>query len=266
MYAFSSSRRLIRRVLSRRRRGSNEPRLRLSADFRRFIPPIAHTLVHHHHYTNAPRNYSFRRPKQTNDPPAMIFDPRRRTWRWSRTCAERSLFFSLFFLSFRPKKTDVAFRCRKTCTRFFLIKVNRIVEPRRWSRTKEENRFFYMKYKYERNTQILMRVYFSIEQINDSRRGGRVQRDRSFSPFSFFLFARETKNRGLFRCCKILTRVHISSIEVKKDGRQPNRRCRRWSQTKEENLFPPPPFSFYTKYKNETNRDVFLYIFFYRAN
>lgn len=127
----------------------------------------------------------------------MIFDPLRRTWRWSRTCAERSLFFSLFFLSFRPKKTDVAFRCRKTCTRFFLIKVNRIVEPRRWSRTKEENRFFYMKYKYERNTQILMRVYFSIEQINDPRRGGRVQRDRSFSPFSFFLFARETKNRGI---------------------------------------------------------------------
>lgn len=192
----------------------------------------------------------------------MIFDPRRRTWRWSRTCAERSLFFSLFFLSFRPKKTDVAFRCRKTCTRFFLIKVNRIVEPRRWSRTKEENLFFYMKYKYERNTQILMRVYFSIEQINDPRRGGRVQRDRSFSPFSFFLFARETKNRGLFRCCKILTRVHISSIEVKKDGRQPNRRCRRWSQTKEENLFFfPPPFLFIRSIRMKRTEMCF-YIYF----
>lgn len=123
-----------------------------------------------------------------------------------------------------------------------------------------------MKYKYERNTQILMRVYFSIEQINDPRRGGRVQRDRSFSPFSFFLFARETKNRGI----SLLQNSNACTYFF-------DRSKKRWPATESsmsalisdeggESFFFPPLFSFYTKYKNETNRDVFLYIFFYRAN
>lgn len=91
---------------SRRRRSAPPP-------FRRF-PPIhsartdPRTLVHHH-YTNAARNYSFRRLKQTNDPPAMIFDPRSPAsdvTSISRTCTRTAREIALFSLPLVPSSSS----------------------------------------------------------------------------------------------------------------------------------------------------------------